>query len=122
MEIVNIKWENKKKNKMYTLKEFHYLKRINFVYKQLPISCLIIIIFISKVNADATALVCGNTVVNSRANSNYAKNLNTLLSTLTSNTKINYGFYNSSYGQNTDRVNAIGLCNTARRQLVALLG
>ncbi|MED6180557.1 hypothetical protein PIB30_011320 [Stylosanthes scabra] len=74
-------------------------------------SCLIIIIiiFISKANSDSTGLVCGNTAV-SRANSNYTKNLNTLLNTLTSNTKINYGFYYSSYGQNTDRVNAIGLC------------
>ncbi|CAJ2675522.1 unnamed protein product [Trifolium pratense] len=45
--------------------------------------------------------------------STYHKNLKTLFSNLTSNTKINnYGFYNFSNNQNTsrDRVNAIGLC------------
>ncbi|KEH40073.1 cysteine-rich receptor-kinase-like protein [Medicago truncatula] len=47
---------------------------------------------------------------NYTTNSTYHKNLNTLLSTLTSNKDINYGFYNSSYGINTDKVNAIGLC------------
>jgi len=47
---------------------------------------------------------------NYTTNSTYNTNLNTLLSTLTSNREINYGFYNSSYGNNTDKVNAIGLC------------
>ncbi|XP_028787879.1 cysteine-rich receptor-like protein kinase 19 [Neltuma alba] len=42
--------------------------------------------------------------------SNYHSNLDTLLSNLTSNTKIDYGFYNSSYGQNPDTVYVIGLC------------
>jgi len=51
-----------------------------------------------------------NDVGNYTTNSTYHKNLNTLLSTLTSNKEINYGFYNSSYGNNTDKVNAIGLC------------
>ncbi|XP_058725227.1 cysteine-rich receptor-like protein kinase 44 [Vicia villosa] len=43
-------------------------------------------------------------------NSTYQTNLKTLLSTLTSNTQINYGFYNFSNGQNTNKVNAIALC------------
>ncbi|XP_068489805.1 cysteine-rich receptor-like protein kinase 29 isoform X3 [Phaseolus vulgaris] len=47
---------------------------------------------------------------NYTANSTYSTNLNTLLSTLSSNTQIEYGFYNFSYGQNTDTVYAIGLC------------
>ncbi|KAL2330233.1 hypothetical protein Fmac_017814 [Flemingia macrophylla] len=51
-----------------------------------------------------------DTSVNYTANSAYRTNLNTLLSTLTSNTQINYGFYNLSYGENTDKVYAIGLC------------
>ncbi|KAL1342756.1 hypothetical protein AAHE18_09G180500 [Arachis hypogaea] len=38
------------------------------------------------------------------------KNLHTLFSTLASDTKIDYGFYNLSYGQNDDKVNAVGLC------------
>ncbi|RDX85765.1 Cysteine-rich receptor-like protein kinase 25, partial [Mucuna pruriens] len=43
-------------------------------------------------------------------NSTYESNLNTVLSRLTSNTQIDYGFYNSSYGQDSDRVYATGLC------------
>lgn len=47
---------------------------------------------------------------NYTTNSTYHNNLNTLLSTIVSNTKIDYGFYNFSYGENTNKVNAIGLC------------
>ncbi|QHO35855.1 Cysteine-rich receptor-like protein kinase [Arachis hypogaea] len=47
---------------------------------------------------------------NYTANSPYSRNLNTLLSNLSSNKNINYGFYNFSYGEDNDRVNAIGLC------------
>ena len=43
-------------------------------------------------------------------NSTYLTNLNTLLSNLASNAQIDYGFYNSSYGQDPDRVYATGLC------------
>ena len=43
-------------------------------------------------------------------NSTYQENLNDLLSSLTSNTKIDHGFYNKSYGQNPDKVYALGLC------------
>ena len=47
---------------------------------------------------------------NYTSNSTYKANLNQLLSSLSSNTEIDYGFYNSSYGQNPDKVYAIGLC------------
>ncbi|KAL4288961.1 hypothetical protein AHAS_Ahas19G0338500 [Arachis hypogaea] len=47
---------------------------------------------------------------NYTANSTYSSNLNTLLSNLSSNKNIDYGFYNFSYGKDNDRVNAIGLC------------
>ncbi|CAL5345847.1 unnamed protein product [Camellia sinensis] len=43
------------------------------------------------------------------SNSTYQRNLNTLLSSLSSNID-KYGFYSSSVGQNPDRVNAIVLC------------
>jgi hypothetical protein len=43
-------------------------------------------------------------------NSAYEANLNHLLYSLYSNTEIDYGFYNSSYGQNSDKVYAIALC------------
>ncbi|KAK4284429.1 hypothetical protein QN277_001262 [Acacia crassicarpa] len=42
--------------------------------------------------------------------STYQTNLNIVLSDLTSNAEIDYGFYNMSWGQNPDRVSAIGLC------------
>ena len=48
--------------------------------------------------------------MNYTANSTFNTNLHTLLSTLTSHTEINYGFYNFSHGQNSDKVYAIGLC------------
>ncbi|XP_027364923.1 putative receptor-like protein kinase At4g00960 [Abrus precatorius] len=78
--------------------------------------CLLsIIIFISQVSADNTTqnyhYFCNfNNRGNYTPNSSYHTNLNTLLSTLISDTQINYGFYNFSFGQSTDKVNAIGLC------------
>ncbi|RZB89080.1 Cysteine-rich receptor-like protein kinase 26 isoform B [Glycine soja] len=54
---------------------------------------------------------CTNDKGNYTANSSYQTNLNTLLSTLSSsNTQIDSGFYNFSEGQNSDKVNAIGMC------------
>jgi hypothetical protein len=55
---------------------------------------------------------CSNDKGNYTANSSstYEANLNHLLSSFSSDTKIDYGFYNSSYGQNSDQVYAIGLC------------
>ncbi|XP_054787217.1 cysteine-rich receptor-like protein kinase 25 isoform X2 [Prosopis cineraria] len=43
-------------------------------------------------------------------NSTYQFNLNTLLSKLTSNPDVDYGFYNLSYGQSPNTVYGIGLC------------
>ncbi|ESW15173.1 hypothetical protein PHAVU_007G050100 [Phaseolus vulgaris] len=42
--------------------------------------------------------------------STYQTNLHTVLSRIISDTQIDYGFYNSSYGQDSDRVYATGLC------------
>ena len=47
---------------------------------------------------------------NYTSNSTYKANLNTLISSLLSDNAIDYGFYNFSVGQNSERVNAIGLC------------
>uniref|UniRef100_A0A7N0VH96 Uncharacterized protein n=1 Tax=Kalanchoe fedtschenkoi TaxID=63787 RepID=A0A7N0VH96_KALFE len=47
---------------------------------------------------------------NYTSNSIYQKNLNTLLSFLSSNNDIDYGFYNFSEGEGIDRVNSIALC------------
>ncbi|KAJ9690111.1 hypothetical protein PVL29_012654 [Vitis rotundifolia] len=53
---------------------------------------------------------CSNGVGNYTTNSTYKANLNTLLTSLSSNNEIDYGFYNFSAGQNSDKVNAIALC------------
>ncbi|WJX21111.1 non-specific serine/threonine protein kinase [Trifolium repens] len=73
---------------------------------------LLIISIVSQAKAQPNFLYnfCINDNGNYTANSTYQTNLNILLSNLSSNTEINYGFYNFSYGQNTDKVNAIGLC------------
>ncbi|KAL2931125.1 Cysteine-rich receptor-like protein kinase 26, partial [Bienertia sinuspersici] len=55
--------------------------------------------------------VCQDTFGNYTANSPFKKNLDTLLSTIVSNTNIDYGFYNFSVGTNLDIVNGIGLCS-----------
>lgn len=43
-------------------------------------------------------------------NSTYQANLNHLLNSMYTDTKIDYGFYNFSYGENSDKVYAIALC------------
>ena len=75
-------------------------------------SFLLFIMIISQTCAQFTFLnyTCSNDRGYYTANSTYNTSLITLLSNLTSNTKIDYGFYNSSYGQNSDKVNAIGMC------------
>ncbi|KHN01545.1 Cysteine-rich receptor-like protein kinase 29 [Glycine soja] len=65
---------------------------------------------ISQASAQIVVICDYSKVGNYTADSTYNTNLNTLLSTLSSNTEINYGFYNFSHGQSPDRVNAIGLC------------
>ncbi|KAG7944695.1 hypothetical protein I3843_15G116100 [Carya illinoinensis] len=46
---------------------------------------------------------------NYTSNSTYDKNLNHILSSLSSGARVNYGFFNSSYGNDSDQVHAIGL-------------
>lgn len=88
-------------------------------FRQHSFICCLLFIIISQASAQPSFLnyFCDNNKGNYTANSTYHTNLNTLLSNLTSNTQINYGFYNSSYGQNTDKVNAIGLCRGDVRPL-----
>jgi hypothetical protein len=47
---------------------------------------------------------------NVTSNSSYRANLNTLLCSLSSHNQIDYGFYNFSAGENTNKVYATGLC------------
>ncbi|KAM7254928.1 hypothetical protein ACFE04_020169 [Oxalis oulophora] len=53
---------------------------------------------------------CPYTFGNYTNNSSYQKNLNTLFSSMISDTNIDYGFYNASIGQGKDKVEAIALC------------
>ena len=54
---------------------------------------------------------CRNTENNYTANSTFQKNLDSLLSSLDSNTQIDYGYYNFSAGQiGPDQVHATALC------------
>ncbi|XP_058769616.1 cysteine-rich receptor-like protein kinase 44 [Vicia villosa] len=71
---------------------------------------LLFIVSLTKAQSNFLYNFCLNDKGNYTTNSTYQNNLNTLLSNLTSNTQINYGFYNFSHGQNNDKVNAIGLC------------
>ncbi|GAB2298800.1 hypothetical protein Dimus_032878 [Dionaea muscipula] len=52
---------------------------------------------------------CGNDG-NYTSNSAFGSNLNSVLSTINSNTQIDYGFYNFSAGKDPNQVNAIALC------------
>ncbi|KAM4113995.1 hypothetical protein ACJW30_04G037200 [Castanea mollissima] len=53
---------------------------------------------------------CLNDKFNYTSNSTYHTNLNQVLSSLSSNTEIDYGFYNFSYGKSPDKVYLLGLC------------
>ncbi|KAF3954992.1 hypothetical protein CMV_019738 [Castanea mollissima] len=51
-----------------------------------------------------------STTGNVTSNSTFRANLNSLISTLSSNTQIDYGFYNFTAGEGTNKVYATGLC------------
>ncbi|XP_015882290.3 cysteine-rich receptor-like protein kinase 44 [Ziziphus jujuba] len=73
---------------------------------------LVFMLLIAQATAQPTFVYnnCDNKKGNYTNNSTYQQNINSLLSLLFSNTDNDYGFYNSSYGQNPDQVYAIGLC------------
>eukprot|EP00256_Glycine_max_P068741 XP_025983336.1 putative receptor-like protein kinase At4g00960 [Glycine max] len=75
--------------------------------------CCLSVIIISRASAQT---YCDNHKGNYTINSTYHNNLNTLLSTFSSHTDIYYGFYNFSYGQDPDKVYAIGLCRGDQNQ------
>ncbi|GLT27492.1 hypothetical protein SLA2020_024850 [Shorea laevis] len=54
--------------------------------------------------------ICSNDIGNFTTNSTYQTNLDRLPSFFTSNSENDYGFYNVSIGQNSDKVNSIALC------------
>ncbi|KAK2644335.1 hypothetical protein Ddye_019530 [Dipteronia dyeriana] len=68
------------------------------------------ILALSVAQQDFLLHYCENNNGNYTSNSAFATNLNNVLSTISSNTVIDYGFYNESVGQEPDMVNAIALC------------
>ncbi|KAK3011097.1 hypothetical protein RJ639_010591 [Escallonia herrerae] len=76
--------------------------------------CIILLHFVCLANSQAYSFSqtsCINATGNFTTNSAYKTNLETLLSSLSSNrTTFPYGFYNSSVGQPPDAVNAIAYC------------
>ncbi|KAI4295818.1 hypothetical protein L6164_035821 [Bauhinia variegata] len=81
-----------------------FLRLLSFLF------VLVIPICQSTAQPSLVKYFCINKNGNYTANSTYQTNLNTLLSNLYSDTDNDYGFYNSSYGQNSDKVNAIAMC------------
>ncbi|KAH7569098.1 hypothetical protein ACOSP7_012313 [Xanthoceras sorbifolium] len=74
--------------------------------------CSILLHSVSLTIAQQTMLYhfCSNDKGIFTSNSTYQANLNHLLSSLSSNTHIDNGFYNASYGETPDTVNAMALC------------
>ncbi|KAG2711780.1 hypothetical protein I3760_04G093100 [Carya illinoinensis] len=67
-----------------------------------------IVLSLHFVTPTAQQINCGTG--NYTSNSAYGANLVGLLASMSSNTKIDYGFYNFTAGENSDKVNAIALC------------
>ncbi|KAL2931115.1 Cysteine-rich receptor-like protein kinase 25 [Bienertia sinuspersici] len=88
--------------------------------KSLVIFPIIIFLIATPVNSqrEFDAYICGDELYNyTTTNPTYKKNLHTLLSTITSNSEMNYGFYNHSVGQNLDKV--YGTCiNSAAARII----
>ncbi|KAG8660406.1 hypothetical protein MANES_02G155750v8, partial [Manihot esculenta] len=81
-------------------------------FQMVYILCPIFLHFIALSTSQPELLYhhCLDNLGNYTANSTYQANLNHLLNSIYSNTQIDYGFYNFSYGENTNKVYAIALC------------
>ncbi|KAL0542890.1 hypothetical protein IC582_017971 [Cucumis melo] len=79
--------------------------------KNLLFLCFILIFMVSTTISQIEIVThsCSNSG-NYTTNSIYKQNLDTLLSSIASNTDIDYGFYNFSAGQQPNRVNGIAFC------------
>ena len=74
-----------------------------------PFLCYLFFIAAYHAKAD-DPYSCDNNIGNYTSTSTYDNNLKTLLSSLSSHTEINYGFYNFFYGEEPDKAYAIGVC------------
>ncbi|XP_028772731.1 cysteine-rich receptor-like protein kinase 7 [Neltuma alba] len=90
----------------------------NFIHSLMTTTATIFLALISLLShllvltarPDSSFYKCFNERGNYTKPSAYHTNLNTLLSNFTFDTKIDYGFYNSSYGEKPNTVNALGMC------------
>ncbi|XP_058754090.1 cysteine-rich receptor-like protein kinase 29 [Vicia villosa] len=93
-----------------------------FTMPLLPFLCFLFFIIVSQAKAGDSVsygdLVskrdpasCDNERGNYTATSTYDNNLKTVISSFSSHKEINYGFYNFSYGQDPNKVYAIGMCS-----------
>ncbi|XP_028787883.1 cysteine-rich receptor-like protein kinase 10 [Neltuma alba] len=80
------------------------------IYEFLPNKSLDYLLFGKLQLPELRSIYCFHSRGNFTNSSTYQTNLNIVLSDLTSNTAIDYGFYNLSHGQYPYRVSAIGLC------------
>ncbi|MED6151739.1 hypothetical protein PIB30_085280 [Stylosanthes scabra] len=75
-----------------------------------PPLCFLLLLLFRVASAVPSFLNYSCVTANDEASTTYLNNLNILLTNLTSNTQIDYGFYTSSFGENTDTAYAIGMC------------
>ncbi|KAF8395566.1 hypothetical protein HHK36_019516 [Tetracentron sinense] len=73
------------------------------------LSTILVHLVLITAQADFVDQGCSN-IGNYTTNSTYQMNLNFLMSTLSSNASLNDGFYNSTAGENPDKVYALFLC------------
>ncbi|GLT64225.1 hypothetical protein SLA2020_367310 [Shorea laevis] len=71
--------------------------------------CFILLLYPLTLTFAKDPYVCSKSG-NYTSNSTYRANLKSLLASMSSNTEIDYGFYNFSAGEYPDKVNAIALC------------
>lgn len=88
---------------------------MNFSRMQMGILVFLIIIllFVFPANSQPqfVAHICGDDIYNNTiSRPTYKENLHTLLSTITSNSQITYGFYNHTVGYSLDKVYGVALC------------
>uniref|UniRef100_A0A7N0ZYI0 Uncharacterized protein n=2 Tax=Kalanchoe fedtschenkoi TaxID=63787 RepID=A0A7N0ZYI0_KALFE len=76
----------------------------------LGVSAVLVLLTLPANGQNETYLFHRCSGANYTRNSTYRANLYTLLSVVSSNRNISYGFYNFSEGQGSDRVNSIALC------------
>lgn len=74
------------------------------------LSCLLSLQVLPLITLAQPQMLYHDCTVENTTNGSYHENLNRLLTSIYTNTQIDYGFYNFSYGNDPDKVYANGLC------------